>query len=180
MLGKTGNNQVDVVSFDFLFHTVLEKTSNPEMGMKRYDAKPARKQHDIKLPTNLSGDLSRILLSLSQIPLQQLGSFIIDCNGFLRLANLPLSIETQQLENEKIPTNIPRDYTYSTVESYLMDMLAIHDSHLQNQPNAVNNLEDCASQMSALDVRKFVANKISDKKRYDHDLRMAFKGSNPN
>ncbi|EGE82636.2 hypothetical protein BDDG_05580 [Blastomyces dermatitidis ATCC 18188] len=83
------------------------------------------KQNDIKLRTNLFRDLSRIF-------------------------NRPLSIEIQQLENEKIPTHIPRDYTYSTVESYVMDMLAIHDSQLQNQPNAVNNLEDCASQMSAL------------------------------
>ncbi|KLJ09419.1 hypothetical protein EMPG_15154 [Blastomyces silverae] len=276
--------EVNVFSFDFLFHTVLEKTSNLEMGMKRYarsadiplpshhleklgfwlnggnrmKALEGQKMiivgdHDIKLRTNLFRDLSRILLSLSQIPLQQIGSFIIDCNGFLRLGNRPLSIEIQQLENEKIPINIPRDYTYSTVESYVMDMLAIHDSRLQNQPNTIRMelmaalkteetkrsssiiLADVGKSMPGLpatmeqvwtsgtfwytlalssptglfsifynhilpllsdhlseeigevmpffwvkDVGKFVANKISDKKRYDHDLRMAFEGSNPN
>ncbi|KAL2369351.1 hypothetical protein RJ035_000765 [Blastomyces gilchristii] len=212
MTNKIGNNKVNVFSFASRFHTVLEKTSDLEMGMKRYDARPVP-MHGLKKLTRCANStiftridnlpfinrcfryLHRRLLSFfglpvpsryyrhsnrtqtsqdgvmgagylliecidqdgetmlsntCQIPLPHIGSFIIDYNGFLRLSNRPLSIEIQQLENEKIPTHIPRDYTYSTVESYVMDMLAIHDSQLQNQPNAVNNLEDCASQMSAL------------------------------
>lgn len=108
------------------------------------------KRHDVNLRTNLFQDLSRILLSISRIPLPQIGSFTIDNNGFLRLNNRPLSIEIQQLENEEIPTYMPCGYTYSTVESYVMNLLGIHDSRLRNQPNAVNNLPDCVSQMSAL------------------------------
>ena len=86
------------------------------------------KQHDARLRTNFFRDLSRILLSISRIPQSKIGSFVIDQDGFLRLANRPLSLEIQDLENEGIPTSIPRDYTYSTVESYVADNLRMHDN----------------------------------------------------
>jgi hypothetical protein len=66
-------------------------------------------------------------------------------------------MELHELENERIPTGIPRDYTYSTVESYVMDILAMHDSRLRNQPNAVNNVQDCGYQMSALAAMRTVS-----------------------
>lgn len=87
------------------------------------------KQLNVSLRANFFRDLSRILLIIPRIPLPKIGSFIIDQNGFLHLTNRPLSIEIQDLENEEIPT-IPRDYTYSTVNSYVMDILSIHDSRL--------------------------------------------------
>ncbi|KAL3456240.1 hypothetical protein BJX64DRAFT_296845 [Aspergillus heterothallicus] len=46
-----------------------------------------------------------------------IGSYIINNNGFLSLENHPLSLGIQDLENERIPTNIPRDYTFSSVDS---------------------------------------------------------------
>ncbi|KKK17786.1 hypothetical protein P175DRAFT_0528544 [Aspergillus ochraceoroseus IBT 24754] len=115
------------------------------------------KQNDIKLRENLFRDLSRILLRISRIPLPRIGSFIIDSDGFLCLSNRPLSIEIENLENEKIPTDIPCCYTYSTVDSYVADMLRVHDSRLRHQPNAVNNLQDCAYQMSALAAMRATA-----------------------
>ncbi|KAJ5215219.1 uncharacterized protein N7498_001626 [Penicillium cinerascens] len=63
-------------------------------------------------------------------------------------------MELQELENEKIPTDLPRDYTYSTVESYVTDILGVHDNRLRNQPNAVNNIQDCGYQMSALAIMR--------------------------
>ncbi|EER28632.1 hypothetical protein D8B26_001096 [Coccidioides posadasii str. Silveira] len=107
-------------------------------------------QQDIKRRTNLFRGLSRILLNISRKPLPRIGSFIIDENGYLRLVNRPLSFDIQILENEKIPTHIHRDFTYSTVESYVMDILGAHDSRLHKQPNAVNDIPDCVSQMAAL------------------------------
>ncbi|KAJ6096077.1 hypothetical protein N7486_006823 [Penicillium sp. IBT 16267x] len=59
-------------------------------------------------------------------------------------------MELQDLENENIPTDMPRNYTYSTVESYVTDILGVHDNRLRYQPNAVNNVQDCGYQMSAL------------------------------
>lgn len=113
-------------------------------------------QHDLKLRINLLRDLSRIFLSLCRLPLPRIGSFIIDDGGFLCLANRPLSVEIQQLENEKIPTDIPRDYTYSTVDSYVIDILGIHDNRFRHQPNAVNNLGDCAYQLSILTAMRTI------------------------
>lgn len=117
-------------------------------------------QHDLKLRTNLLRDLSRIFLSLCRIPLPRIGSFIIDDEGFLHLANRPLSVQIQQLENEKISTDIPRDYTYSTVDSYVIDILGIHDNRFRHQPNAVNNLGDCAYQLSVLTAMRTIFQSI--------------------
>ncbi|KAE8414838.1 hypothetical protein BDV36DRAFT_298674 [Aspergillus pseudocaelatus] len=114
------------------------------------------KQHDINLRTNFFRDLSRILLSISRIPLPQIGSFSIDSGGFLRLSNRPLSMEIQELENENISVDIPRDRTYSSVESYVADILCAHDSRLRDQPNAVNNIPDCGYQMSALAAMRMI------------------------
>ncbi|KAJ5579567.1 uncharacterized protein N7459_005552 [Penicillium hispanicum] len=99
----------------------------------------AEKQYDVGLRTNFFKSLSQILLSISRTPLPRIGSFIINKEGYLTLNNRPLSMELHELENEKIPTGLSRDYTYSTVESYVMDILGVHDSRLRYQPNAVNS-----------------------------------------
>lgn len=117
----------------------------------------AEKQHDIELRTNFFRGLSQILLSISRTPLPRIGSFIINKEGYLTLSNRLLSMELQDLENEKIPTGLSRDYTYSTVESYVTDLLGAHDSRLRNQPNAVNNVQDCGYQMSALAAMRTIA-----------------------
>lgn len=85
------------------------------------------------------------MLSIIRVPLPCIGTFIIDRKEYLTLTNRPLSMELQNLENENMPTNLPRDFTYSTVESYVTDILRFHDSRLRNQSNAVNNLQDCGS-----------------------------------
>ncbi|KZF22308.1 hypothetical protein L228DRAFT_239293 [Xylona heveae TC161] len=113
-------------------------------------------QHDTRLRTNFFRGLSRILLDMSRIPCPRIGSFIIDNDGFLKLANRPLSIELQQLENENIPTDIGRDYTYSTVDSYVVDLLGVHDNRFRYQPNAVNDLGDCIHQLSTLTAMRTV------------------------
>ncbi|KAL4817225.1 hypothetical protein BDW67DRAFT_174801 [Aspergillus spinulosporus] len=105
----------------------------------------SEKQHNIQLRTNFFRSLSQILLSISRTPLPRIGSFIINKEGYLILSNCPLSMELQELENEKIPTGLHRDYTYSTVESYVGDILRVHDSRLEHQPNAVNNVQDCGN-----------------------------------
>jgi hypothetical protein len=114
-------------------------------------------RYDIKLRTNLFRGLSRILLSISRHPLPRIGSFVINEKGFLVLANRPLSIQIQQLENKEIPTGINRGYTYSTINSYLADVLAFHDNRFRYQPNAVNNLGDCVFQLSSLSAMRTVS-----------------------
>lgn len=74
----------------------------------------SKKRDDIDMRTNLFRDLSRIFLSLAKIPVSKVGSFVIDNHGYLRSANHPLFLGIQELENERIPINAPRDCTYST------------------------------------------------------------------
>lgn len=100
------------------------------------------KREDVKLRTNFFQDLSRIYLSLLRILLSRIGPFIIDNDGFICLKNRLLSLGIQDLENERIPTDIPQDYTYSTADSYVVDILSLHDSRLRHQPNAINDLAD--------------------------------------
>lgn len=120
-----------------------------------------QKHNDPVLRNNLFRDLARINLDMTRLHLPRIGSFIIEDNGCLSLSNRPLCLEIQDLENENVPVDIPRDYTYSSVDSYVTDILAFHDSRLQHQPNAVNDGEDCIYQMSALTMMRTMSSHFS-------------------
>jgi hypothetical protein len=107
-------------------------------------------RHDKCRRANLFQGLSRIILALGKIPLPRIGSFTMDNAGVISLTNRPLRFQLHQLENEGISTDISRETTYATTESYLLDVLACHDNHLSQQLNAVNDEDDCRSQMAAL------------------------------
>lgn len=110
-----------------------------------------------KLRKNLFRGLCQILLSVVRSPLPRIGSFVVDDDGFLLLANRPLTLEVHELENEKIPVDIPRHLTYNSVDSYVADILACHDSRLHYQLNGASSTEDCIYQMSALTAMKAVS-----------------------
>ncbi|EEP82722.1 predicted protein [Uncinocarpus reesii 1704] len=118
------------------------------------------------LRTNLFRGLSQVLLALARVPVPRIGSFTINENGFLVLNNRPLSLELHQLESEQIPVDISRNMTYSSVDSYVTDTLAFHDSRLHYQPNAVNDIFDGAYQAPALTVMKATASHF-----FSRDLR---------
>jgi hypothetical protein len=113
-------------------------------------------RHNIELRSNLFHGLSRTLLALTRIPLPRIGSFILDDKGYLSLSNRPLTLQIQQLENEHIPVDIPKNVTYSSVDSYINDLLSFHESRLRYQPNAVSHIEDGFYQTSALMVMRSV------------------------
>ncbi|KAF3899478.1 APH domain-containing protein [Trichophyton interdigitale] len=110
----------------------------------------ANYSNNTTLRTTLFQSLARIMLSLARVPLPKIGSFIIDNNGFILLSNRPLTLEIQQLENDEIPTDIPRDYIYSTTDSYITDIIGIHNNRLRYQPNAINNGSDFIQQATVL------------------------------
>lgn len=74
----------------------------------------------------------------------RIGSFVINDDGVLVLSNRPLALEIHDLENERISVDIPRDLTYSSVDSYILGSLAFHDSCLRHQPNSALSEQDCA------------------------------------
>ena len=108
------------------------------------------KRHDKSRRSNLFRDLSRIILSLGRVPLARIGSFTLDNTGVLSLTNRPLTLRLQELENNGIPINMTRGNTYTTVEPYILDLLAYHDNRLRYQPNSINDGPDCRAQMAAL------------------------------
>src|SRR5580700_2489332 len=57
-------------------------------------------RHNQNRRTNLFRDLSRIILSLAQLPLPRIGSLTIDDRGILTLSNRPLTLRLHHLENE--------------------------------------------------------------------------------
>lgn len=136
----------------YLIIDFIEKAQG-EMLSKTWN----EKHNETKLRNNFFRDLCRIILDVARIPLPRIGSFIIDDDGFLLLANRPLSLEIHDLENEEIPVDIPRHLTYTSVDSYVVDILSIHDSRLRHQPNAVNHEKDCIYQMSALAAMKMMS-----------------------
>ena len=95
-------------------------------------------------------------MSLSKIPLPRIGSFVINDDGVLCLQNRPLASEIQEMENEGIPIDIPRDCVYATSDSYVVDMLSCHESRLRYQPNAIFSEGDCISQITALTLMKAI------------------------
>ena len=113
-------------------------------------------RHDKSRRINLFTDLSRIILSLGRIPLPRIGSFTIDDDGVVKLTNRPLTLPLQFWENEGIPTNINRSLTYSSVDPYLLDLLACHDNRLHHQPNSVTDEIDCRAQMAILTTMRSV------------------------
>lgn len=122
------------------------ETADAEMLSSTWETK----RQDERARTNLFRDLSRIMLSLAKIPLQRIGSFTMDNQGVISLTNRPLRLQLHQLENEGIPTNISRDTTYTSMEPFLLDILACHDSRLRHQLNAANSKADCQEQMAIL------------------------------
>ncbi|KAK4236864.1 hypothetical protein C8A03DRAFT_45194 [Achaetomium macrosporum] len=107
-------------------------------------------RHDKAYRQRLFRDIARICLSMNRIPLPRIGSLTFDSTGVVTLSNRPLSMYFQLFENEGIPSSIPRQRTYSSVEPYLSDFLSLHDNKLLYQPNAIHSQQDGEMQLAAL------------------------------
>ena len=120
-------------------------------------------RHDRDRRANLFRDLSRIMLSLAQLPFPRIGSLTIDNRGVLSLTNRPLTLPLQQLENRGIPTKIGRNLTYSTADAYFLDLLACHDSRIRYQPNSILDKADGEAQLSALTIMRALLQHFTDR-----------------
>lgn len=114
----------------------------------------AEHRNDQERRLNLFRDLSRVILQLMSIPLPRIGSWTIDDHGYLSLTNRPLTLLLHQSENLQIPTDIPRDLTYTSVEPYFMDLLACHDARLRYQSNSIHDQGDGEAQLAALTMMR--------------------------
>lgn len=133
-------------------YLVMDYIGNSDVQMLSETWDEHRHQQDKR--TNLFKGLSRIMLSLSRVPLPRIGSWTLDSNGALRLSNRPLTLRLHQLENSGISTNISRSLTYSVADAYYLDLLSCHDSRIRNQPNSVSDADDGRAQIARLTTMK--------------------------
>lgn len=112
------------------------------------------KESDARLRGNLQRDLSRLLLSISSVPLPRIGSFRLDDSGYVELTNRPLTIQTIMHENEGIALHASRDATFSNVKAFVLSQLAAFDCRLLGQPNSVDSRDDALFQMASLAAAK--------------------------
>lgn len=110
-------------------------------------------------------DLSRIMLSLARVQFPRIGSLTMDDRGVVSLTNRPLTLQLHQLENECIPTHIPRYLTYPSTDTYLADLLACHDSRIQHRPNSVLDREDAWAQLSTLTMMRALGPHFTDREQ---------------
>ncbi|KAF7506641.1 hypothetical protein GJ744_011573 [Endocarpon pusillum] len=90
------------------------------------------------------------------MPHPQIGSSTIEHQGFISLSDRPLTLRLHWLENECITTDIDRQTTYSTVESYVLDLLLYHDICLIHQLNSINDVADGRKHMAAIALMRSV------------------------
>ncbi|PYI04785.1 hypothetical protein BO78DRAFT_431105 [Aspergillus sclerotiicarbonarius CBS 121057] len=134
---------------------ILIEYIDPSRGKMLSDTWENGRQ-DKALRTTLFRDLSRIMIALTRTPLQRIGSFVLDDTGRLSLSNRPLTLQIPFLENEGIPIDMSRQVTHSRADSYINDVLAMHESRFRHQPNAVSSLQDGFYQACALMVMRSV------------------------
>ncbi|PGH32008.1 hypothetical protein GX50_05202 [[Emmonsia] crescens] len=116
---------------------------------------------------NLYQSMARIMISLAKVPQPRIGSWTIDNDGRINLSNRPMLCHLHQLENWAIPTSIPRNMTYTSADSFYLDLLASHDNRLQYQGNAAYSEEDARTQAKDLVLMRATLHKFTD--RYLHD-----------
>lgn len=107
-------------------------------------------RHNQTRRTNLIRDLSRIILSLSRVPLPQIGSWTIDNQCILTLTNRPLFNQFHVMENQGMDSSVPRNLTYTATDGLYADLLACHDQRIYSQPNSILDESDGLSQMATL------------------------------
>ena len=98
---------------------------------------------------NLFRGMSRLMLSLANIPQPRIGSFQFNPDGTITLTNRPLPCSIIILENDGALRTIQRNATYTCTKPFVADMLALHENRFLSNPNAVYDAKDCRGQMAA-------------------------------
>ncbi|KAG8415139.1 hypothetical protein J3459_011115 [Metarhizium acridum] len=117
-------------------------------------------RHDKAYRQRLLRGIARICLSMNRNPLPRIGSLSLDSTGVVSLSNRPLDMYFQLFENEGVPSGIPRERTYSSIEPYISDFLGLHDNKLLHQPNAIHNQDDGEMQLAALTALRAIMHRF--------------------
>ncbi|CAK7201390.1 hypothetical protein SEUCBS139899_004094 [Sporothrix eucalyptigena] len=104
---------------------------------------------------NLLGDLVNIMLKMAQPEHTHIGSLFVDDNGEVTLNNRPFTRGLGVGEHAGIPSDIPRDQTYTCVDAYVLDLIqGCHDNRILHYTKAVRNIDDGQLQVAALTMMR--------------------------
>ncbi|WEW57643.1 hypothetical protein PRK78_003110 [Emydomyces testavorans] len=112
---------------------------------------------------NLYRSMSRIMISLARLRQPRIGSWTIDNAGHISLSNRPMLSHFAVLENWNIPTDIPRHMTYTSADTFYLDLLAGHDNRLLYQGNAAFDEKDARAQAKDLVLMRALLHRFTDR-----------------
>ena len=105
--------------------------------------------HDAGRKSRLFRGIAQILLSLARVPQPRIGSFCFnttDCT--VTLANRPLTCAMMKFENSGTQQITKPHQVYQNTESFVSDMLTLHDKQLLHDPHAVRDIEDAKERIT--------------------------------
>ncbi|EGX93296.1 Protein kinase-like domain [Cordyceps militaris CM01] len=111
------------------------------------------KRDDARLQ-NLQRDLARVMVSLSRVRLPRIGTFRLDNDGYLRLDNRPITVDSTMHENDGLSPTISRRTTFSSVRDFILSQLAIFETRFLEQPNSALDEFEAWPQMGSLAIAK--------------------------
>ncbi|OAA63530.1 hypothetical protein SPI_03693 [Niveomyces insectorum RCEF 264] len=116
---------------------------------------------------NLYRSLARLMLAIGRIRQPKIGAFRFHYDGTISLDNRPFTCPMMIMENEKAPRTIPSETTYTSVDSYVADMMAFHDASFLAAPNATDDEDDCRNQLSVRTFLRAASSRFVSRERHN-------------
>ncbi|TPX26457.1 hypothetical protein DIZ76_011919 [Coccidioides immitis] len=121
------------------------------------------KPHTVMQVENFYRGMSQIMISMARVSQPRIGSWTIDNRGQITLTNRPMLCHLHQLENWSIPSDIPRSRTYTSADSFYLDLLAGHDNRLRYQGNATTSEIDARGQATDLVLMRALLHQFTNR-----------------
>ncbi|KAJ0424772.1 hypothetical protein BJY00DRAFT_298786 [Aspergillus carlsbadensis] len=126
-----------------------------------------RAPHTEEQTQNLYQSMAKIIVSLAKVPQPRIGSWTISDDGRLSLSNRPLFCHLQELENMNISSGMARNTTYTSADTFCLDLLDGHDNRLRYQANAAFDENDARSQAVDLVLMRSALSQFTDRSLRD-------------
>lgn len=120
----------------------------PETG-KMLSLTWAQYMNDAKRFSRLFQGMSRIMLSLARFPQPHIGSFRFNpSNCTITLTNRPLMCAMMIFEHSGTTRTIQPRQIYQNTDSFVSDILTLHDNHLLHDPHDLRNEDDARERIA--------------------------------
>lgn len=109
--------------------------------------------------------ITRIMLSLARIPQPRIGSFQFNGDCTVSLTNRPLNCTMMIMENEGMLRTMHKDDTYTSTDSYVSDMITVHDTYFLSKPNVAYDDKDCRGQLAVKMLLRGLSHRFISRER---------------